>query len=144
MDIAETLTQDCFWRAYKNRHGFRGDSSVYTWLIKIAINLVRDHTRSRRFQFWKRVEPIQHDGIRTWTAAGSSPEQRASVSEQVQAIWNATKVLSERQRTIFFLRFVEDMQIVEIAESTGLTPSTVNVHLVRAVRGIRKQLGKET
>src|SRR6185436_2119675 len=54
MDIAETLTQDCFWRAYKSRHGFRGDSSVYTWLIKIAVNLVRDHTRSRRFQFWKR------------------------------------------------------------------------------------------
>src|SRR5687768_2673361 len=59
MDLAETLTQDCFWKAYKYRKSFRGDSSVHTWLIKIAINLVRDHTRSRRFQFWRKAERVR-------------------------------------------------------------------------------------
>ena len=57
-------------------------------------------------------------------------------------IWEATSLLSERQRTVFLLRFVEDMDVHEIAEATGLTHSTVNVHLSRAVRRIRKRLGK--
>src|SRR6185436_17377880 len=55
MDLAETLTQDCFWNAYKNRGAFRGDCSVSTWLITIAVNLIRDHTRTRRFQFWRKA-----------------------------------------------------------------------------------------
>src|SRR4051812_35431125 len=47
MDLAETLTQDCFWKAYKHRSAFRGECSVHTWLIRIAVNLVRDQARSR-------------------------------------------------------------------------------------------------
>ena len=142
MDLAETLTQDCFWKAYKNRKAFRGDCSMHTWLIKIALNLVRSHVRSRRFQFWKNAERVRRDEIRDWPDRGISPEERASVNEQVQAVWEATQSLSERQRTVFLLRYVEEMEIPEIAQSTGVTESTVNVHLVRAVQGIRKRLGK--
>ena len=142
MDLAETLTQDCFWSAYRNRQAFRGDSSVYTWLIKIALNLVRDHVRSRRFQFWRRAGRVQSDELRNWPDRGISPEEKAAINEQVRAIWNATKTLSDRQRTVFLLRYVEDLDICEIAQSTGLTESTVNVHLVRAVRSIRKRLGE--
>src|SRR5436190_12511622 len=142
MDLAETLTQDCFWKAYKNRNAFRGDCSMHTWLMKIAINLVRSHVRSRRFQFWKKAERIQHEEIREWPDRGISPEERASVNQQVQAVWEATKTLSERQRSVFFLRYVEDMDVPEIAEATGVSESTVNVHLVRAVQSIRRRLGK--
>ena len=42
----------------------------------------------------------------------------------------------------FFLRFMEEMNILEIAGATGLTEGAVNVHLFRAVRAVRKQLGK--
>src|SRR5262245_62908825 len=55
MDLAETLTQDCFWKAYRSRKTFRGDCSMNTWLMRIAVNLVRDHARSRRFQFWRKA-----------------------------------------------------------------------------------------
>src|SRR5205814_8810811 len=54
-EVAETLTQDCFLRAYRSRNRFRGDSSVNTWLVHIAVNLVRDFGRNRRLQFWKRT-----------------------------------------------------------------------------------------
>src|SRR6185369_13489559 len=53
-DVAETLTQECFLKAYRGRDSFRGDSTVQTWLMQIAINLVRDFARSRRLQFWRR------------------------------------------------------------------------------------------
>jgi RNA polymerase sigma-70 factor, ECF subfamily len=54
-DLAETVTQDCFLRAFKACACYRGECSVRTWLFAIAKNLMRDHTRSRRFQFWKGV-----------------------------------------------------------------------------------------
>lgn len=142
-DVAETLAQDCFWKAYKGRAAFRGESSLNTWLMHIAVNLVRDHTRSRRFQFWKNAKQtaVDSDTTHEWLPDRSiSPEERASINEQVQAVWRATKDLSERQRTVFVLRFVEDMNPVEIAQATGLTENAVNVHLFRAVRAIRKRL----
>ena len=141
-DLAESLTQDCFWNAYKSRGTFRGECSVDTWLIRIAVNLVRNQVRTRRYQFWKKAERIDSEQIERWADHNISPEERASVNEQVQVIWEATSLLSERQRTVFLLRFVEDMDVHEIAEATGLTHSTVNVHLSRAVRRIRKRLGK--
>jgi RNA polymerase sigma-70 factor (ECF subfamily) len=142
MDLAETLTQDCFWNAYRNRRAFRGHCSVNTWLMKIAINLVRDHARNRRFQFWRKAQRVHNEEIQDWPDRRISPEDRAAVNEQVQAVWEATKTLSEKQRAVFLLRFVEDMDIPEIAHTTGLTENAVHVHLFRAVRGIRKRLGK--
>jgi RNA polymerase sigma-70 factor, ECF subfamily len=143
MDLAETLTQDCFWNAYKSRNAFRGECSVNTWLMRIAVNLVRNHVGSRRFQFWRRAERVDSEQIHNWPDRTISPEQRAAVNEQVEAVWAATKKLSERQRTVFLLRFVEDLDIPEITQATGLSASAVNVHLFRAVRRIRKCLGKQ-
>ena len=142
MDLAETLTQDCFWNAYKSRSTFRGECSVNTWLMRIAVNLVRSHAQSRRFQFWRKAQRVDSGEIHDWPDRSISPEERAAVNEQVQAVWEATKTLSEKQRTVFLLRFVEDLDIPGIAQSTGLTENAVNVHLFRAVRGIRKRLGK--
>jgi RNA polymerase sigma-70 factor, ECF subfamily len=141
---AETLTQDCFWNAYRSRDRFRGDASVHTWLLRIAANLVRDHGRKRRLQFWRRAEreAVDSGRLAEWLADPAlSQEQRALMQEQVQAIWDTTRHLSDRQRTVFLLRFLEDMDISDIASATGLTCNAVNVHLFRAVRAIRKRLG---
>src|SRR5882672_10230408 len=54
-DAADTLTQECFLRAYQKRDGFRGESSADTWLLRIAVNLARDHLRNRRAGFWRRL-----------------------------------------------------------------------------------------
>jgi RNA polymerase sigma-70 factor, ECF subfamily len=143
-DIAETLTQDCFWNAYRSRKAFRGDSSLHTWLMRIAINAVRKFSRNRRLQFWRQVERAAIDpaSIGDWLPDRKiSPEARALVNEQVQAVWDATTGLSDRQRTVFLLRFMEEMTIAEIAEAAGLTENAVNVHLFRAVRAVRTRMG---
>src|SRR5579875_895333 len=54
-DVAENLTQETFLRAWSARDQFRGDCSASTWLTRIALNLVRDHTRTNRFRFWRQV-----------------------------------------------------------------------------------------
>jgi len=47
-DAAESITQDCLLKAHLTRNQFRGDCSVATWLMRIAFNLIRDHTKSQK------------------------------------------------------------------------------------------------
>lgn len=142
LDVAETLLQDCFMNAYRSRRAFRGDCSVNTWLTRIAVNLVRNHVRSGRFQFWKSAVQPSSDDDREWLDKAVSPEDRTVLKEEVRQVWEATKSLSRRQQTVFLLRFVEDMEIPEISQATGIPEGAVHVHLFRAVRNIRKRLRK--
>lgn len=142
-DAAESVTQDCFLRAWQAWPQFRGDSSVHTWLTRIAINLIRDAARSRRFQFWKRAQDSAVSADVSGNiipAAGSSPEDRLLAKQQVGAVWKALDDLSPSQRTVFLLHFMEEMDIAEIEFATGITNATIRVHLFRAVREVRRQL----
>jgi len=139
-DAAENLTQDCFVRAYKAREQFRGGSSLSTWLMHIAANLVRDHEANSRLKFWKRRlrSDVDLNDISDWIPDQQrSPEALALAKEQVETIWKAAGRLSERQRTVFLLRFVEDMDLLEIAAITGMKEGTVKTHLFRAVQSLR-------
>ena len=143
---AENLTQECFLRAYQARRSFRGEASVRTWLMRIAVNLLHDHRKSARLRFWRRVAETSLDIEFTgdWLAdRRSSPEAEASAREQVKAVWRAAAELSERQRTVFLLRFVEDMDLLDIAEATGLKEGTVKIHLFRALQAVRERLGEQ-
>jgi RNA polymerase sigma-70 factor (ECF subfamily) len=62
-DAAEALTQDCVLHAYKAWAKFRGDASIQTWLMRIAVNLLRDASRNRRLQFWKRLRAEDSEGM---------------------------------------------------------------------------------
>ena len=140
---AENLTQECFLRAYRARRSFQGRASVRTWLMRIAVNLVNDHRKSARLRFWRRAAQTSLDVPFTgdWLAdRRTSPEAEASAREQVRVVWRAAAALSERQRTVFLLRFVEEMEIKEIAAALGLQDGTVKAHLFRAVDAVRKRL----
>ena len=145
-DLAESLTQDCFLKAYTARHQFRGDSSLATWLTRIALNLVRDHLRSRRMRFWQKTRDTALDivDVSDWIPdAACSPEETCLQQERVREIWRSVEKLSRQQRTVFLLRFVEEMELSEIAETTGMNTSTVKSHLYRALRVVRERvLGK--
>ena len=143
-DAAGSVAQDCLMHAHRGAAGFRGESSVANWLMRIAVNLVRDHARNRRLQFWRRSREyaIDWDEIdRRVPQRSATPEARAIAREQAGAVWDATERLSEKQRTVFLLRFVEEMDLGEIAAATGLREGTVKCHLFRAVEAIRHQIG---
>jgi RNA polymerase sigma-70 factor (ECF subfamily) len=142
-DLAETVTQDCFLRAYKAREEFRGDCSVATWLTRIATNLIRDATRSRKFQFWKAASSTaaevgaMADRLRS---PGLSPETSLMIREQLHGVWDAVENLPGKQRSVFLLRFVEEMELPEIATAMGLHVGTVKSHLHRALAAVRKAM----
>jgi RNA polymerase sigma-70 factor, ECF subfamily len=141
-EAAETLTQDCFLRAYRARASYRGEASVATWLMKIAVNLARDHARSRRLSFWKRLVgmegPAESSGILA-PDPGASPERALVAREELRAVWAAAETLSAKQRAVFLMRFVEEMSLAEIAQATGMKPGTVKTHLARAVGAVRRK-----
>jgi RNA polymerase sigma-70 factor (ECF subfamily) len=142
-ESAENLTQDCFLRAYHARDQFRGASSPATWLMQIAINLLRKHETSGRLKFWRRaLHPGLHpEDLGDWIPDRQvTPEAAALAKEQVRAIWSVVAQLSERQRTVFLLRFVEDMDLLEIAGATGMKEGTVKTHLFRALQSVRAKL----
>jgi RNA polymerase sigma-70 factor (ECF subfamily) len=144
-DAAQTLTQDCFLRAYSSRESFRGQANVKTWLLHIAVNLLRDFGRNRRLQFWKRLNASSAnpgDLSGHLPDAAVSPEDQALLKEQVQIVWRASQSLPGRQRTVFLLRFVEEMDILEIAAATRMKEGTVKIHLFRALQAVRKRLGR--
>jgi RNA polymerase sigma-70 factor, ECF subfamily len=145
LDAAETITQDCFLRAYQARERFRQDCSLHTWLMQIAVNLIRDRIRNRRFQFWRHAsltaKSIDAPGY-ALADSGQSPEAQTLLKERVAAIWTAAERLPEKQRTVFLLRFVEDLDLLEIAAATGMKEGTVKTHLFRALRAVRERLGE--
>ena len=146
VDLAETLTQDCFLKAHRNWSNFRGDSTAMTWLMRIAINLQKDQWRNRRLQFWRhtRTNSVDVDEASDWLPSGErTAEQQMLAREKVGHVWRAVETLSERQRTVFLLRFVEDLELKEIAETTGLSEGTVKAHLSRALGRVRTELGEK-
>jgi RNA polymerase sigma-70 factor, ECF subfamily len=149
-DAAETLTQECFLKAFQNRGSFRGEASAKTWLTRIAINLAHDHRRNRRMQFWKSLfhrnsaEPVSSPAELGKSPAEALPDGRASAEqhllarEHLAAVWQAVGRLPHQQRTVFLLRFVEEMSLEEIAQAIGVGIASVKTHLRRATMSVRQ------
>ena len=136
--------QDCLLKAYNGRESFRGECSVYTWLAHIAGNLARDHQRTRRFQFWRRVQktgPDLSELAGTLASGESSAETQMLARERAREVSAALETLSENQRSIFLMRFVDEMELQEICQATGMRIATVKTHLHRAVKAVRLRLG---
>jgi RNA polymerase sigma-70 factor, ECF subfamily len=143
-DAAESITQDCLLKAHLNRNQFRGDCSIITWLMRIAFNLVRDHTKSQKFRFWKSAaaSAIDASDVSQYLPSGAtSAEMQLIAKERVQMVYEALRDLSGKQRSIFLMRFVEEMDLPDIAAATGMSIPTVKTHLYRAVGAIRARLG---
>jgi RNA polymerase sigma-70 factor, ECF subfamily len=144
-EIAETLTQECFLKAYLARHGFRGDATVATWLNRIALNLIRDHFRSPCKTFWRKISAnsLELTAIRDCIPDGrSSSEQVLVARSQLNTLWKAVRRLPPSQRTIFVMRFVDELQLSEIAKLIGLKQNTVRAHLHRALKTVRSSLSR--
>ena len=139
-DVALSLTQDTFMNAWRTRSSFRGDCSIATWLMYIAVNLLRSHTRTESFRFWKRAGATAvsaEDLSAQLPHPERSAESRLIAHEQLEQIWGAVERLSTPQRTIFLLRFIEEIELSEIANVMNMPVPTVKSHLYRALGHIR-------
>ena len=143
-DLAETITQDTLLKAWMGRENFRGDCSVKTWLTGIAINVTRDHLRSAKFKFWKQTRATAldvHELASCLPSAGANPERHVLAKEKVRELSQAVAELSRNQKTVFLMRFVEEMPVNEISQVLGMPVNTVRTHLHRALTAVRSRMG---
>lgn len=143
-DLAETIAQDALLRAYNGRSNFRGECSVSTWLTGIAINVLRDHQRTGRYKFWKKVKTTAIDVNEMASfipAEGSNPEEQLLAKEKVKRLAEVLETLSPNQRTVFLMKFLEEMPVADISEVLEMSTATVRTHLHRALTTVRGQLG---
>ncbi len=148
-DAADTLTQECFLKAYTSRSSFRGECSVETWLYRIAVNLARDHIRNRRAAFWRRLFASQQSQSQSQDledVAQKIPDKRPSLErnllakEEVDLVWKTAQKLSPMQREVFLLRFAQDMSLEEISQTLDVQLGTVKAHLSRALSTVRARV----
>ncbi|MGA7156862.1 MAG: sigma-70 family RNA polymerase sigma factor [Acidobacteriaceae bacterium] len=142
-DLAESITQDCFLKAYNARARFRGDCAISTWLTSIAVNLIRDHQRLQKFRFWRQARATAidvTDAANFLPSNERSPESRLLAKEKAGQVYAALQKLSPNQRTVFLMRFAEELELSEIAAMTKIPVNTVKTHLHRALKSVRSQV----
>ncbi len=143
-DMAETIVQDTLLKAHNARANFRGESSVNTFLTSIALNLIRDQQRTQKFRFWKqfRATALDVTDVASFVATDkSSAEAQLIAKEKVQRLYTVIETLSINQRTVFVMKFTDEMDVQQISEATGMPVNTVKTHLHRALKAVRRQLG---
>lgn len=140
--LAEDVAQEVFIKAFRHWESFRGESSAYTWLYKITVNLCRDKARSA---WWRRMLPSEEPRETGATAVDSlvppeeSPEEALLENAQRDLIMQQVMKLPEAYREVVTLFYYQDLSTVEIAEVTGQNENTIKTRLFRA-RAMLKQL----
>jgi len=141
---AEDAALEVFVRAWKNAPRFQYRAKVATWLYRIAVNIARDaHSR-------KKVRPREvwlEDAELRYLSVGSAEEdalKQVNRDIQGQTLRRALGRLSEDDRLILVLYYLEDREYEEIQDVTGLSYTVLKTRLARARRRLRKWMEEET
>lgn len=144
---AEDLTQDAFYRAYRNFHDYEGDRPFENWIFRIVTRLFLDLLRSRR----RRVKtvsydnPIGHEGsseslfvdMPDHSPNAEQLMMQGAFSEDLQAAMNT---LSAEQRLLINLADIENVPYKEIAEIMDKPVGTIRSRLHRTHKLLRHRL----
>lgn len=129
-DLAEDLTQKTFIRVWKKIETFRGDSSLFTWIYRIAINLAKNEFSSKQAKNQGITDNI--DDTYDLESSVSSPESHAIEAESMQAVMDFIASLPTDLREAISLREFDGRSYDEIAQITGSPIGTVRSRIFRA------------
>ncbi len=123
--LAEDISQDVFLKVYSNIRSFKGESSLKTWILKIARNTYINYAKKNKINLSSIDEVVAVD-------YKQDPEQEVINEEKNQLIINTLKLLPESYKTIIILRDEQSMTYDEIGKTMDLTASNVKITLFRA------------
>ena len=137
-DLAQELTAQTFERALSRLHTLRDRGAFGGCLFRIARSIVAGHYRRRRPVV--SLDNVGHELVAE-RAAGLGPEAEVVAFQEVEALKEALRLLSEREQEIIRLRFVAGVTNRAIAKMMGLREGNVAVILFRALRKLKRTLG---
>src|SRR5882757_6931316 len=132
---AEDVVQETYVRAFTHLESFRGDSSLATWLSRIAMNEALGRLRRQRPGVELSSLPqgmLEAQIIQFPRAAADDPEKSMAQREIQHVVEHAIDELPEAFRLVFITRVIEGMNVEETAEILALKPETVKSRLHRA------------
>lgn len=141
---AEEVLQEAYLRAFEHLAGFRGESSLSTWLCRITLNEALMRVRRQR-----RLKTVAESaGIAAaaqiipfpTSQSDDDPERTMAQRQLIQLVEQATDELPETFRTVFVARVIEGLSVEETAALFGLQPATVKTRLHRARKMVRERL----
>jgi len=147
---AEEIAQDTFIRAHRALANFRGDSSLATWLYRIALNL----SRNRYWYFFRRCRhssislerPLNEETDGTFSdliaADTHSPVQETITQEFTELISTCMEKLDARHREILTMRNILNLPYEDISRALGINVGTVKSRIARARENLRKLLAE--
>ncbi len=143
---AEDVVQEAYVRAFTHLDSFRGDSSLATWLTRIAMNEALGRLRRRHPTVdYTTLKPgvLEAQIIQFPLSAMPDDPERTMAQREIQTVVErAIDELPDAFRSVFIARVVEGMSIEETAELLGLKPETVKTRLHRARALLRDNVEK--
>jgi RNA polymerase sigma-70 factor, ECF subfamily len=144
---AEDVVQETYVRAFTHLEDFRGDSSLATWLGRIAINEALGRLRRQRSNVeWTSLPPgtLEAQIIPfPLSAASEDPEKSMAQREIQHVVEHAIDELPEAFRIVFITRVIEGMNVEETAKILELKPETVKTRLHRARTMLRENVERK-
>ena len=137
---AEDLAQDVFVRAYRGLRRFRGQSSFFTWLYRIAVNVAYTSARKSSRRRFLQGLAIREARLRP---APKTPEEEAVSGETELQVHAAMARIDPRLRAVLVLKEMEGMEVGAVAEILKIPVGTVKSRLFRAREDLRGILIKE-
>jgi len=135
---AKDLVQETFLQATRSVGRFRGQSSVYTWLHGILLNLTRHYHRDRKRAVFEPVAPESEPLVEP-----APVFSQADVNASGSALREALRQLSDDHREVIVLRYYENLKIGEIAANLGVALGTVKSRLHYAIGELQRLLPAE-
>lgn len=139
---AEDVAQDVFVRCFVSIERFRGDSSLSTWLYRIAVNLCKNrlkHLSRRRWGLFDRFEELAERLLGESPGVGSSmgealppPDAALTGTQTEDRVQRALATLDVEHRELLVLRDIEGLSYADVQAVTGLAEGTVKSRLHRA------------
>ena len=144
---AEDVVQETYVRAFTHLQDFRGDSSLATWLARIAMNEALGRLRRARPSVdFSTLPPgvLEAQIIQFPLSSASEDPERSMAQREIQGIVeHAIDELPDGFRLVFITRVIEGMNVEETAEILGLKPETVKTRLHRARAMLRENVEKK-
>jgi RNA polymerase sigma-70 factor (ECF subfamily) len=138
------LSQEVFLRVFRTLHGFRGHSTLRTWIYRIVVNQARNRQRwwrrRHRSQQVSLDEHIRDHGELPTPGNGGSPDRALGQKQLAERIRSALERLPFDQKTALVLREIDGLSYEEIGFSLGIAVGTVKSRLARAREALRGQL----
>ncbi|MGA0368357.1 MAG: sigma-70 family RNA polymerase sigma factor [Kiritimatiellia bacterium] len=141
---AEDLLQDVFLKAYKALPKFKGNSSFYTWVYRIAVNTAINYVRKRKRKQGLSLDHLdlglERDPALVQLASQETPDRNLDLKDLQKKLNAALQTLSEKHRMVVVLHDIQGLPHREIGKILGVSSGTVRSRLFYARQQLQAQL----